>query len=113
NVEVSGPEGGGSKTACCVSIFPVLLPYPMTVQWTRSSSSKYWCQQEATLTGPIPANPNYLTVHFYQDGHIEISVSEKSENRFPNVERFSRIDRHKEGNVNNDEKMSRCQNGRP
>ncbi|MFC7419200.1 DUF3304 domain-containing protein [Iodobacter arcticus] len=113
NLEVSDASSSGDGTVCCGSVYPVLIPYKMTVQWTKSSSSNYWCQQEAILAGPIPANPNYLNVHFYQDGHIEISVSEGTENRFPNMDRFNRIDRHKEGNVNNDEKMSRCQNGRP
>ncbi|WP_297575278.1 DUF3304 domain-containing protein [uncultured Deefgea sp.] len=111
NLEVSefGDAGGG--TVCCASFSPILVPYKMTVQWTRDGEK--WCELEATLTGPIPAKPEYLNVHFYQDGHIELSVSEGSENRFPDLIRFSRIQRHEHGNVVNDEKFARCQIGRP
>ncbi|WP_297575276.1 DUF3304 domain-containing protein [uncultured Deefgea sp.] len=111
NLEVSEQGDSGSGTVCCASVSPILIPYKMTVQWTRDGEK--WCELEATLTGPIPAKPEYLNVHFYQDGHIELSVSEGSENRFPRLERFTYARRYKDGNVVNDEKFARCQIGRP
>jgi hypothetical protein len=111
NLEVSTLTAGGGGAVCCASIYPALVPYTMTVQWTKNG--KRWCTQEARLKGPIPANPNYLNVHFYQDGHIEIDVSEDYVAPRIKVDRFNYAYRYESGNVNNDEKMSRCQNGRP
>ncbi|WP_297575274.1 hypothetical protein, partial [uncultured Deefgea sp.] len=111
NLEVSKPMAGGGGTVCCASIFPILVPYKMTVQWTRDGEK--WCEIEAMLSGPIPAKPENLNVHFYQDGHVEIDVTDDYVEPRLKLERFNEAQRHENGNVVNDEKFARCQIGRP
>ena len=85
------------------------LDYEFVVKWTRDR--KRWCKQTVKLTKPIPIEPHYFEVHFYQDGHIEVEATRESSDPRLKLERFSRGERHEHGNVNNDEKFSRCKDG--
>ena len=79
--------------------------------WTRDRQR--WCQKEVMFTGPVPANPRHLGVHFFPDGHIEIEITEN----FPEVklrlETVGPDERKKSGNKVADEQVARCQDGYP
>lgn len=86
NLHVSTPTSSGGSSVCCYTFYgdapsdQYYQPYPVKVRWLTSIERRedaYWCEQDVPLKGPIPANPNYLEVHFYQDGHIEIAVTEQ------------------------------------
>lgn len=110
NLAVSTADSpGGGHTCCAVVTSGLPLGTSFNIKWTRDR--KRWCEQDVPLTKPIPSEPRYFEVHFYPDGRIEIEVTRKaSPPRLP-LERFSRGERHAAGNVNNDEKYSRCKDG--
>jgi hypothetical protein len=110
NIFVSSPDSGGGKSTCCLRWYPgVPLPFPVEVEWTRER--KRWCKKEVMITGPVPAHPQHIVVEFFQDGRIEVELTED----FPEVklrlERFSRIERKKSGNSVLDEQIARCRDG--
>lgn len=110
NLEVSIPTAGGGKSTCCVSVRPnQQFLSPVKIRWTRDRQT--WCELGVTLTKPAPTKPGYFEVHFYEDGHIEAAVTEDASDPRMKLERFSRIQRHETGNVNNDSKFARCTNG--
>jgi hypothetical protein len=110
NLEVSIPDAGGGKHTCCSTLISGLPEgTAFVIKWSRNGER--WCQQTVKLTKPIPKEPRYLEVHFYQDGKIEIEATQQSSPPRLKLERFSRGKRHETGNVNNDEKYSRCQDG--
>ncbi|WP_257458771.1 DUF3304 domain-containing protein [Archangium lipolyticum] len=112
NIFVSTPESGGGGGTCCASWWPDPKdPMPLKIKWTRGGDR--WCEKEVLVTGPVPANPRHLGVHFFPDGHIEAEVTEQ----FPEVklrlESVSPVERKKTGNKVADEQVARCQNGYP
>ena len=110
NLEVSIPTAGGGKYTCCMTLVSGLpLDYEFVVKWTRDR--KRWCEQTVKLTKPIPIEPRYFEVHFYQDGHIEVEATQESSDPRLKLERANYAERHEMGNVNNDEKFSRCKDG--
>lgn len=114
NIEVSdeGYKYGGGT--CCAPIRADMpLPAPVEITWTRSIYKGPWCTQKVLLEGPIRESANYFEVHFYQDGHIEVALSD-----FPGPPRLRlpRHDveaRHAHGNVINDDKYAECKHERP
>jgi hypothetical protein len=114
NLEVSVPTAGGGKSACCVSVrAPLKAAQPVTIKWSRDVET--WCEQTVLLQPPLPAKPEYFEVHFYQDGHIEVAVTEGASPPRLKLERDGRGNRHaaKTSNINNDLKFSRCRLGYP
>ncbi|MBC7993448.1 MAG: DUF3304 domain-containing protein [Rhizobacter sp.] len=110
NLEVSDSAAGGGGHTCCALVTSGLpLGTEFTIKWTRDR--KRWCEQTVKLVKPVPIEPRYLEVHFYPDGHIEMDVTQQASPPRLKLERFSRGERHETGNVNNDEKLSRCNDG--
>jgi Protein of unknown function (DUF3304) len=111
NLEVSQPSSGGGG-ACCAAILDD-FPLPMTVEvsWKRDGDAP-WCKQTVLLDGPLPKEPNYLEVHFYQDGTIQLAITDYPSPARVKLQRFNRLQRHASGNVDNDIKFSECKSGR-
>ena len=112
NLEVSIPTAGGGKHTCCTTLVSGLPEgTEFVIKWTRRITQKRWCEQTVTLTKPIPKEPRYLEVHFYPDGKIEIEATQRASPPRLKLERFNSGERKESGNVNNDEKYSRCKDG--
>lgn len=113
NIAVSSPTSGGGGTTCCVRAFLHGPPPPpkYRVEWSRDGDT--WCTQDVEVTGPIPADPGYMEVHFYRDGHIELAVSEMPSPPRLKLEQAHDNSRHEDErlNVNNDAVYSRCRLG--
>ena len=112
NLEVSVPTAGGGKSACCVTVHsPLRAPQPVTIKWSRDVET--WCEQTVLLQPPLPAKPEYFEVHFYEDGHLEVAVTESVSSPRLSLERHGPGRRHPNMNmnVNNDSKFSRCRVG--
>lgn len=112
NVEVSDASGGGSKSACCVSVYtPMIEPQPITIKWNPTGDK--WCEQTVMLTSPLPAKPEYFEVHFYQDGHIEVAVTDNYSPPRLQLTRKHGNSRHEDErqNIDNSSRFARCQNG--
>jgi hypothetical protein len=112
NVFVSTPTSGGGGSVCCVSWWPdPKEPMPLKIKWTRDR--KRWCEKEVLVTGPVPANPRHLGVHFFSDGRIEAEVTEDYPEVKLRLESVSAVERKKSGNKVADEQVARCQDGYP
>lgn len=106
NLFLSTPTAGGGKTTCCVVMSrDTKTPFWIDVKYKMSALETYpprrvvdppqpYKSARVEVTGPIPPDPSYLEVHFYQDGHIEAAISGpngpspprlKLESRFPYV----------------------------
>jgi hypothetical protein len=112
NVEVSIPDAGGGKSACCIAVLsPLQQAMPIKIKWTRDSET--WCEQEVSLKLTLPAKPRFFEVHFYLDGHIEVAVTEESSPPRLVLQRAGRGGRYadEKKNVNNDDKFARCKVG--
>lgn len=112
NLEVSIPEAGGGKSTCCTSLYTPLPPNnTVHVKWTHDG--EIWCETKVPFSGPVPAKPEYMEVHFYRDGHIEVAVTETNSPPRLKLERASPGWRYAERaqNINNDHKFARCQRG--
>ena len=110
NLEVSIPTAGGGKHTCCTTLVSGLPEgTEFVIKWSRDGER--WCTQTALLTKPIPKEPRYLEVHFYPDGKIEIEATQQASPPRLKLERFNDARRRETGNVNNDEKFSRCKDG--
>lgn len=112
NVAVSTPTAGGGASACCITIHtPLVRARPVAIKWSRDGDT--WCEQEVLLRPPIPAKPEYLEVHFYQDGHVEVAVTENNSPPRLKLNRLHGNSRHANPklNTNNDAKRSRCKLG--
>jgi hypothetical protein len=95
NLDVSTPDAGGGKSACCM-VWRDGTPLPRTVhiEWAFNACEytsapniygerfdtvhNYVKEQAVQLKGPVPKNPGYFEVHFYPDGHIEVAISATS-----------------------------------
>jgi Protein of unknown function (DUF3304) len=111
NLEVSQPSSGGGGT-CCASIlddFP--LPLTVEISWKRDGEVP-WCKQTVLLDGPLPKEANYFEVHFYQDGTIQVAITDYPSPARVKLQRFNYAQRHASGNVDNDTKYSECKSGR-
>jgi uncharacterized protein DUF3304 len=110
NLFVSSPTSGGGGGVCCVSFRPgTKLPVQLTIKWTRDR--KRWCEKEALLSGPVPANPRHLGVHFFPDGHIEAEITEDYAEPKLKLQDFNPGQRKESGNTVADEQTARCKDG--
>lgn len=112
NVNVSSPTTGGGGGVCCITVYSPLSEAQMvTIKWSRDVET--WCEQSVRLSSPLPAKPEYFEVHFYQDGHIELAITEEPSLPRLRMERAGPGNRHsdKAMNVNNDSKLARCKFG--
>lgn len=112
NLEVSTPTAGGSKSTCCAAMFtPLPKDKKMTIKWNRDGDT--WCEQDVPFSGPVPSNAEYMEVHFYRDGHIELAVTPVNSPPRLKLDRLHGNSRHADPsmNVNNDSKYSRCKLG--
>jgi Protein of unknown function (DUF3304) len=113
NVMVSGPTSSGGSGVCCFTLYASLADINLKtkVKWTRDGDT--WCEQEVPLKGPYPAKAEYLEVHFYQDGHIELAVTEQASEPRIKLNYFHDNSRHKnpKQNVINDGKFGVCKRG--
>ncbi|MBI5334576.1 MAG: DUF3304 domain-containing protein [Burkholderiales bacterium] len=94
NLFPSTPTAGGGKSVCCVGLWTgTELPKKVKVRWTGSyctytTVNSYgerrdwrrgvWREADAWINGPLPADPNYFEVHIYEDGHVEVQVTQNS-----------------------------------
>ena len=110
NLFVSSPTSGGGKDVCCVSFSSgTKLPVQLRIKWTRDR--KRWCEKEALLTGPVPANPRYLGVHFFPDGRIEAEITENDPEPKLRLQDYDPGRRKESGNTVADEQTARCKDG--
>lgn len=108
NIEVSDRQSGGGGGACCARLpAEARFPLPIEIAWKRDGDAPY-CKQTVLLEGPTPAKPYALDVHFYQDGTIQVAISEFEANVRVKMDRFNYVQRKATGNANNDAKFSRC-----
>lgn len=108
NVEVSDMQSGHGGGACCAPISDdTPLPMPVDITWKRDGDVPY-CRQTVLLNGPIPSNPNAFEVHFYQDGTIQVAITDYPSPQRLNLKNFNRLQRKASGNINNDSKFSEC-----
>lgn len=112
NIAVSSPTSGGGGSVCCVTVYsPMAKPQAVTIKWSRDGDT--WCEQSVEVKPPLPSKPEYLEVHFYRDGHIELAVTEQASpprlqlSREHGNSRF----RNEKLNINNDSKSARCKLG--
>jgi hypothetical protein len=112
NIEVSDLTSSGNGVACCASIpGDTALPMKVEISWRRDGDAPY-CKQTVLLDGPVAQQPNYLEVHFYQDGTIQLAITEIPSSARVKLTRFNPAFRHANGNVDNDLKYSECKRGR-
>jgi hypothetical protein len=108
NVDVSDMESGGGGTGCCVEwIDGTELPEEYTIHWTRDG--ELWCHLDVVLRGPIPRNPSMFTVHFYEDGHIEVEIARDYPDVREKKARFDHNQRKEFGNRVQDARFAKCQ----
>ena len=111
NIVVSDLDSGGGGGVCCLRWYPgVTLPFPVKVEWTRDL--KRWCEMKVMITGPVPAHPEYIVVHFFQDGRIEVELTEGFPVAKLRLDRFSPVKRKESGNSVLDEQIATCHEGR-
>jgi hypothetical protein len=112
NVYVSTLTSGGGSVTCCASIpDDMTLPITVEISWRRDGDAPY-CKQTVLLDGPVANEPNYLEVHFYQDGTIQLAITDYPSPPRVKLREFSPAFRHASGNVDNDLKYSECKSGR-
>ena len=110
NVEVSSRAYSYGGGACCAPI-PQGTPLPISVdiRWQRDGiGDRPWCKQAVLLTGPIPENANYFEVHFYQDGTLQVAITDYPSRPRVLMDRYSPALRKPSGNINNDTRYARC-----
>jgi hypothetical protein len=95
---------------CCVTWRPgTKLPSPIHVEWIRYVNDKRrWCQKTVMLTGPVPANPTAIGVHFMPDGDIQVELTEGEADPKLRLTRFDAGHRKEIGNVIHDEATASC-----
>lgn len=112
NLVPSTPIAGGSKSTCCYDFYtPLPADEMVKVKWSRGIPRGVWCEMEVPLKGPLPAKPEYLEVHFYQDGHVELAITEAPSPPRLVLTRYDNDQRHGNGNVINDDKFAVCKHG--
>lgn len=108
NIEVSSKTSGGGGGTCCASVpADTALPITIDIAWKRDGKVP-WCRQTILLDGPVPADPQYLEVHFFQDGSIKVAMSDYPSPPRLQLDRVSYVKRKASGNVNHDSKYGSC-----
>jgi hypothetical protein len=90
NLFLSGEGGGGGGGVCCVSWWPgTKLPKQVRIDWVGSYCKKrfyagdrdwtepLWKTTYVNIEGPLPRNPRYFEVHIFNDGRVEVALTEK------------------------------------
>ncbi|MET3444800.1 DUF3304 domain-containing protein [Ralstonia sp. 1138] len=110
NIEVSSRSYSYGGGACCAPIPQEKpLPIPVDIKWQRDGiGERPWCKQTVLLTGPMPKEANYFEVHFYQDGTIQVAITDYPSRPRVLMDRYSPALRKANGNVNNDTQHARC-----
>lgn len=117
NIEVSEGEEGASGSVCCFTVYsPMPHAQPVTIKWNPIDDK--WCEQTVMLEPPLPPKPENFEVHFYQDGHIEVAVTESHPARMHSPARLILPAKHgnsrhqdERQNVDNSSKFARCRIG--
>jgi len=103
NVVLSTPTSGGGKLSCCVVMrkntktpFWINVEYQMDALETYSPRKEIepagpYIKTRVKVEGPIPSDPEYLEIHFYQD-HIEAAISGQDGPSPPRLKLQSRSD---------------------
>jgi hypothetical protein len=75
-MRLSSPTDGGGAPYCCFR-YDTQRPYPYQVEvtWAASASDEKRTLVMATLPQPETDNLQYLEVHFYPDGHVELKLT--------------------------------------
>lgn len=107
NIEVSTPGSYGGGTCCAPILKDFPLPMTVDIAWNRDEGQP-WCKQTVLLTGPVPDDANDFEVHFYQDGTIQVAITDYPTPARETSGRFNRVQRKETGNTNNDSKFSEC-----
>jgi hypothetical protein len=108
NIEVSSKTSGGGGGTCCAAVpADTALPITIDIAWKRDGKVP-WCRQTILLDGPVPADPQYLEVHFFQDGTIKAAMSDYPSPPRLQLDRVSYVKRKASGNVNHDGKYGSC-----
>ena len=109
-LSVSTETSGGGGTTCCYRLYPlVALEHPIKIQWSRYLNGKYrWCRKTVFLTGPIPADPTDLGVHFMPDGNIVVQAFHFFPDMKLSLKRFDGAKRRESGNIIHDEEVATC-----
>ena len=112
NIEVSQPTSGGGGWVCCAKVFGALYKTdPIVIKWSRDGNT--WCEAKVMIEPKLPTKPEFLEVHFYRDGHIEVAMTEISSDPRLKLERLHGNSRNRDTklNINNDDKFARCKRG--
>jgi hypothetical protein len=110
NIEVSRNDNYGGGTCCAPIVDDVPLPITVEVSWQRDGDAAR-CKQSVLLDGPMPREANYFEVHFYQDGSIQLAITDYPSPARVKLDRFSPAFRHAKGNLDNDLTHSECKLG--
>lgn len=112
NLSVSSPTAGGGSSVCCATVFaPTTVSLPYTIKWTQEAD--IWCEQTVELPPLEIADPKYLEVHFYPDGHIELAATRDASPPRLKLERARQFGRHanSEKNTTVVHETTRCRDG--
>jgi Protein of unknown function (DUF3304) len=111
NLEVSEGVSGGGKGTCCAPIGDdMALPIKVEIAWKRDGDAPK-CRQTVLLDGAVAKQPNNFEVHFFQDGTIQLAITDSLSPARVKLARFNPAFRHASGNTDNDIKYSECKRG--
>ncbi|WP_158900847.1 DUF3304 domain-containing protein [Burkholderia sp. L27(2015)] len=103
DIVLSKPTSGGGGLSCCVVLgkntktpFWINVEYQMDALETYSPRKEIapagpYIKTRVKVDGPIPADPEYLEIHFYQD-HIEAAITGRDGPSPPRLKLQSRSD---------------------
>jgi hypothetical protein len=110
NIEVSRNDNYGGGTCCAPIVDDVPLPITVEVSWQRDGDAAR-CKQSVLRDGPMPREANYFEVHFFQDGSIQLAITDYPSPARVKLDRFNPAFRYAKGNLDNDLTHSECKRG--
>lgn len=94
NLFISGPNGGGGGSVCCISYISGVKDWSVTIRWQADACffnqerdvrgiehqriHSFFKEIKVKVDPNIPNRPKYFEVHFYPDGHVEAALTESS-----------------------------------
>lgn len=93
NLFVSSPRGGGGGSVCCVDYITGITDWTVIVRWQYDACTfnntyedghrgyqihSFYKEVEVSVDPKIGPRPEYLEVHFYPEGHVEVALTETS-----------------------------------